>query len=191
MTPTPPPSSENTTPKNKTQTETPLEVARSDKTLSQKMQTARNTKKYRIGFMVVLLILVVILFLTGVIKKGFAIGIGIILLAAIGIETFNYDLDLGKLWETGSIQESRVTHTQDGLVLMGGCAIPKRGSSEDLNCANFATQAEAQAKYDQCAAQISRDNQGVDASRVRSLDIYGLDGNKNGVVCEHLPKTAR
>jgi hypothetical protein len=35
-----------------------------------------------------------------VIKKGFALGIGIIILAAIGIETLNYDLDLGKLWET-------------------------------------------------------------------------------------------
>jgi hypothetical protein len=108
-----------------------------------------------------------------------------VLLAAFGIETFNYDLDLGQLWKTGNIQESRVTHTKDGLKLMGSCALPSSGAG-DLNCANFATQAEAQAKYDQCATEIASYNQGVDAAKVKSLDIYGLDGNKNGVVCEAL-----
>jgi len=152
------------------------------------VQRVRNTKQYRIGFMVALLILVLILFFTGIIKKGFAIGIGIILLAAIGIETFNYDLDLKKLWETGSIEQSRVTHTEDGIVLMGDCAIPKKGEVEDLNCSNFQTQVEAQAKYDQCAREIASYNAGVDINKIRSLDIYGLDGNKNGIVCEHLPK---
>jgi hypothetical protein len=89
-------------------------------------ETARNTKSTRIWFMVLLLAVIFLLYVTGVIKKGFAIGLGIVLLAAIGIETFNYDLDLGKLWETGNIQESRVTHTKDGLKLMGSCAIPTK-----------------------------------------------------------------
>ena len=149
-------------------------------------EKARNTKSTRIWFMVLLLAVIFLLYVTGVIKKGFAIGLGIVLLAAIGIETFNYDLDLGKLWETGNIQESRVTHTKDGLKLMGSCALPTKWEG-DLNCANFATQAEAQAKYDQCASEIASYNQGVDAAKVKSLDIYGLDKNKNGIVCEALP----
>ena len=74
---------------------------------------ARNTKSTRIWFMVLLLAIIVLLFLFGIIKKGFAIGLAILILAAIGIETFNYDLDLGKLWETGDIQASRVQHTKE------------------------------------------------------------------------------
>lgn len=157
--------------------------------LSTKLQTWRQTKSIRISFMVWLLVIVGILFWTGVIKKGFAIGLAIVLLAAIGIETFDYDLDLGRLWETGNIEESRVTHTKEGLVIYGSCAVPKNGKG-DLNCANFSTQSEAQAKYDQCAQEISSYNQGSDSAKVKSLDIYGLDGNKNGIVCEHLPKTS-
>mgnify|MGYP003596771724 CR=1 FL=1 len=149
-------------------------------------EKARNTKSTRIWFMVLLLAVIFLLYVTGVIKKGFAIGLGIVLLAAIGIETFNYDLDLGKLWETGNIQESRVTHTKDGLKLMGSCALPIKWEG-DLNCSNFKTQGEAQAKYDQCASEIASYNQGVDAAKVKSLDIYGLDKNKNGIVCEALP----
>jgi len=111
-----------------------------------------------------------------------------LLLAAIGIQSFDYDLDLATLWETGSIKESRVQHTKDGVVLKGDCVKPAgKASDYDLNCSNFATQAEAQAKYDACAAQIAKDNRGLDRSQVVSLDVYGLDGNKNGVVCEALP----
>jgi hypothetical protein len=80
--------------------------------------------------MVGLAVILFILWWTNIIKTGFAIGLGIILLAAIGIETFDYDLDLGKLWETGSISESRVSHAKIGgteLKLMGTCAIPKNG----------------------------------------------------------------
>lgn len=103
--------------------------------------------------MIGLVVLIIILWWMNIIKTGFAIGLGILLLAAIGIETLNYDLDLGKLWETGSIQESRVSHTKDGIKLMGSCAIPTKGEG-DLNCANFKTQWEAQAKYEQCANEI-------------------------------------
>lgn len=151
--------------------------------------TARNTKSTRIWFMVLLLAIILLLYITGVIKKGFAIGLGILILAAIGIETFNYDLDLGKLWETGSIEESRVSHTKDGKIkLMGSCAIPKKWEG-DLNCANFKTQEEAQAKYEQCANEIASYNYGIDAKQIKSLDIYRLDGDGDGVVCEVLPRS--
>ncbi len=150
-------------------------------------QKARNTKSTRLWFIGLIGAIVFVLWYFKIIKTGFAVGLGIILLAAFGIEAYDYDLDLGKLWETGSIQESRVTHTQDGLKLMGSCALPTKGEG-DLNCANFATQAEAQAKYDQCATEIASYNKGVDIAKVRSLDIYRLDGDKDGIVCESLPR---
>lgn len=149
------------------------------------MQSFRNKKSTRIGAMVIILAVIIILFLTGVLKKWLAIGLGIIVLAAIGIETFNYDIDLGKLWQTGNIQESRVSHTADGIKLLGSCAIPKNGDG-DLNCSNFTTQASAQAKYEQCAGEIASYNDGIDTTKIKSLDIYRLDGDKDGVVCEAL-----
>lgn len=153
------------------------------------LQKARNTKSTRLWFLVLLVVVVIALYMLGVIKKGFAIGLGILLLAAIGIQTFDYDLDLGTLWETGSIKESRVQHTQDGVVLKGDCVKPAGKSAEfDLNCSNFKTQAEAQQKYDYCAEQIAENNSNLDKAKIMSLDVYGLDGNKNGIVCEALPK---
>ncbi len=89
-------------------------------------ESAQSNKSARIGFMIGFAIILFILWWFKIIKTGFAIGIGILILAAIGIETLNYDLDLGKLWETGNIQESRVSHTKDGIKLMGSCAIPKK-----------------------------------------------------------------
>jgi hypothetical protein len=153
------------------------------------LQKARNTKSTRLWFLVLLVVVVIALYMLGIIKKGFAIGLGILLLAAIGIQTFDYDLDLGTLWETGSIKESRVQHTQDGVVLKGDCVKPAGKSAEfDLNCSNFKTQAEAQQKYDYCAAQIAENNSNLDKAKIMSLDVYGLDGNKNGIVCEALPR---
>jgi hypothetical protein len=153
------------------------------------LQNARNTKSTRLWFLVLLVVVVIALYMLGIIKKGFAIGLGILLLAAIGIQTFDYDLDLGTLWETGSIKESRVQHTQDGVVLKGDCVKPAGKSAEfDLNCSNFKTQAEAQQKYDYCAEQIAENNSNLDKAKIMSLDVYGLDGNKNGIVCEALPK---
>jgi hypothetical protein len=152
------------------------------------LQKARNTKSTRLWFLVLLVVVVIALYMLGIIKKGFAIGLGILLLAAIGIQTFDYDLDLSTLWKTGSIKESRVQHTQDGVVLKGDCVKPAGKSAEfDLNCSNFKTQAEAQQKYDYCAAQIAENNSNLDKAKIMSLDVYGLDGNKNGIVCEALP----
>ncbi len=90
------------------------------------LEKARNTKSTRIWFLVFLAVVLFALWWFKIIKTGFAIGLGIIVLSAIGIETFDYDLDLGTLWKTGNIAESRVTHTKDGITLMGSCALPKK-----------------------------------------------------------------
>lgn len=155
--------------------------------LSEKLEKARNTKRNRILFMVWLLVILATLWWFKIIKTGFVIGIGLLILVALGIETLDYDLDLGTLWRTGNIAESRVQHRDDGIVLKGNCIRSKE--TNDLDCANFKTQAEAQAKYDQCAAEVASYNVGKTSSQIKSLDIYGLDGNKNGIVCESLPRT--
>lgn len=105
----------------------------------------------------------------------------ILLVSAFGVEYFDYDVDLGKLWETGSVSESRVEH-KNGIKIFGeDCA------SNNLNCADFKTQWEAQEKYDYCADKIADDNQ-TTKENIRSIDVYGLDRDKDGIVCEALPK---
>jgi len=76
-------------------------------------QKARNTKSTRLWFIGLIGAIVFVLWYFKIIKTGFAVGLGIVLLAAFGIEAYDYDLDLGKLWETGSIQESRVESVKD------------------------------------------------------------------------------
>ena len=151
------------------------------------LQKARHTTSVRLWVIAGLAVVVFALRWFKILKTGFAIGFGIVLLAAFGIETYNYDLDLGTLWDTGSLEQSRVQHTKDGIVIKGTCVTGVKGTDSDLNCANFATQPEAQAKYEQCAEQIASYNQWTDVAKIKSLDIYGLDGNKNGIVCEALP----
>lgn len=152
------------------------------------LQKARNTKSTRIWFIILLIAVLILLYVLGIIKKGFAIGIGIILLLALGIQIFDYDLDLGTLWRTGSVEQSRVQYTKEGIMLLGSCVKPQGNtSSYDLDCANFKTQTEAQAKYDACAAEIAANNAGKSESEIKNLDIYGLDRDKDGIVCEALP----
>ena len=117
--------------------------------------------------------------------KGMLIVILVLLAIAMGLEGFDYDADLGKLWETGSYSESRVETVKDAdgnsvRLITGAC----NSGDFDLNCDNFATQGEAQAKYQSCADEVAANNPGIDTSK---LDIYGLDGNNNGIVCEALP----
>jgi len=109
----------------------------------------------------------------------------ILLAMAMWLEGFNGDADLGKLWETKSYSESRVETIKDAdgnsvRLITGTC----NSGDFDLNCSNFSTQGEAQAKYNECAEQVAENNPGIDTKK---LDIYGLDGNNNGVVCEALP----
>lgn len=117
--------------------------------------------------------------------KGILIVILILLAIAMWLEGFNGDADIGKLWETQSYSESRVETVKDAdgnsvRIITGVC----NSNDFDLNCDNFAIQDEAQAKYQECADEVAKNNQWIDTSK---LDIYGLDGNNNGIVCEALP----
>lgn len=131
-------------------------MSTNNSSVTDKIQSIRNTKRNRIVFIIVLVITVFALWWFKIIKTGFAIGIGLLLMVALGIQTIDYDLDLMTLWKTGNIQESRVQHTKDGIVLKGTCINSKKDN--DLNCANFSTQEAAQAKYEQCAKEIASYN---------------------------------
>jgi hypothetical protein len=149
--------------------------------LGEKSARWRRTKSVRIGVILFLLLILAILYFVGGKFKVFILGLAILLLAALGMEVYDYDLDLGKLWETGSLQESRVQHTEKGIRLIGDCV------SVDLNCADFQTQPEAQAKYEQCAQEVAQYND-KSPEELKNLDVYGLDRDKDGKVCEALPK---
>jgi hypothetical protein len=145
----------------------------------------RNSKKHRMGAIIALMLIVVACMLF--FKKGLvAFTVILVLLAiALGLEGFDYDADLGKLWETGSYSESRVETVKDSewnsiRLITGMC----NRAEYDLNCDAFTTQGEAQAKYNECANEIAKSNPNIDT---RKLDVYGLDRNNNGVVCEALP----
>lgn len=151
--------------------------------LKDSIKKIRNSKKSRMTIIAILI--VVVLLLLFVWKKATVVLLVILVLLAVamGLEWFDYDADIGKLWETGSYSESRVESVQDKsgntIRLIWECV------KADVNCANFQSQDEAQALYASCAEEISKNN--PDIEDALTLDIYGLDRDKDGIVCEHLP----
>ncbi len=131
----------------------------------------RRNKKARLSLIVILLIAAGVLFYFW--KKGriFVAGIIIILLAALGLEAANNDVDLGKLAKTHSWSESKISRDDSGNLIMGAMCDPKQ--TYDYNCDDFKYQEEAQAVYEKCAKN--------------GLDVHHLDGNKDGVACQSLP----
>ena len=107
-------------------------------------------------------------------KTGAAIVGGVAALAT-GLEIADTDFDLKKLWETGSLKESLMDRDENGnLRNIGMICDAQAEGYYNYNCSDFLTQAEAQAIYDQCGN-----------------DINGLDRDKDGIVCESLPKNKK
>ncbi len=104
-------------------------------------------------------------------------GVIAILLAAFGMEATNHDYDVKKAIETGSLSAAKIERDAAGnLVNVDAFCNAKE---IDYNCSDFKTQPEAQSVYDRCK------------TLGKNMDVYGLDGNKNGIVCESLPQGAR
>ena len=144
----------------------------------------RKSKKCRmwiIGWLMVIVILLLIFW-----KKWTTALIVILVLLAVAmwLEWFNYDVDLQKLWETWSYQESRVESVKDKnwntIRLIWECV------KADVNCDNFKTQEDAQKRYDFCMDEIKKNNPNI--TDPRKLDIYGLDRDHDWIACEALPK---
>lgn len=130
-----------------------------------KMSQHRRSKKTRLIVMAVLLVLLVIMYFMFEKFRLWIIGIGVVLLAAIGFELSGTDYDLGKVIETGSFNEAKIEQTENGTWLIGECK-----KKVNFNCDNFKYQDEAQDLFEACG--------GVEN------DIHGLDRDKDGIVCE-------
>jgi hypothetical protein len=143
-----------------------------------KFQKVRGNRKTRLWFIASLLVIVAFLF---VLFEKFRIYLAIIfiaLLAAFGLEFFQNDWDLGKLWQTKSFEESKITRDEAGNFLYDKFGeittdSTKGKLADDYNCDDFSTQPEAQNFFLKVG--------GVDN------DLNRLDGDKDGEACESLP----
>mgnify|MGYP004417321527 CR=1 FL=1 len=147
-----------------------------------KFTQLRNNHKFRIGFIVVLLIIVGVLFYFFEKLRILLAITAIALFAALGLEVSQNDWDLGKLWETKSFEQSKVTRDTEGNILFDKYGnITTDGSkgkeADNYNCSDFATNPEAQSFF----LKVGGSNR----------DLNRLDGDKDGNACESLPKNAK
>lgn len=125
-------------------------------------------------------------------KKKVLLGVIIVLLGALGLEVSNNDFDLGSILNGNSVSESKIMRDANGNLqtdssgnLVTRLLRDKLGNevpagtagakyTDEYNCDDFTTQPEAQAFFEK-------------AGGVKG-DTNRLDGDKNGVACQSLPK---
>lgn len=142
-----------------------------------KMNKWRKNKKIRLAVLLVIIILAVGLWYYGnkidnKYVKTTGIVAGTIAGIGAGLEVTNTDFNLKELYETGSLKEALMERDENGNLKNIGviCDAQEKGFY-NYNCSDFKTQKEAQEIYEQCGTDINR-----------------LDGDKDGMVCEALPK---
>ena len=127
--------------------------------------------------------------------KPILIALLAILAGAFGLEATNNDWDLGKILKGSSPSDAKILRDQKGNIRRdangqiitrvmrdkNGNVVPDGTTgakyTDEYNCADFSTQPESQAFFDKAG--------GV------TKDTNRLDGDKDGVACEDLPKAAR
>ena len=129
----------------------------------------RRSKKSRLIIIIGLLAIVAIIGFLFETTRMWMLGIGAVLLIALGLEATSTDVDLGKLMETGSLEESMVQRDENGNAIYGAMC-----EENVYNCGDFSTQSEAQEVYDTCNTPDNRDR-------------HGLDRDGDGVACQSLP----
>ena len=154
----------------------------------------RRSKKSRMIIIIGLLVLVAVIAFFFEKTRLWMLGIGVVLMLALGLEVAETDIDLGTLIETKSVSDSVIQRdaegnletTEDGGFLtkifrdFEGNEVPEGTSgakrTDQYNCADFGTQPKAQVFFDNAG--------GIEG------DINRLDGNKDGVACQSLPAGA-
>lgn len=145
------------------------------------MQTLPNDHKKRLWLIGALIVLglIALYFVKGTWAKV-AVGAMIaILLGAFGMEVAGTDYDVKKIIETGSFAAAKIERDQSGNLLPASVDAFCNAKDKDYNCKDFKTQGEAQGVYARCQTLGA------------NMDVYGLDGDKDGKVCEALPVGAR
>lgn len=123
-------------------------------------------------------------------KKKIILGVIVLLLGALGLEASNNDFSLGSLFSGNSLSDSKIERDASGNVktdangnLLTKIMRDKTGNvvtdgsgkaTDEYNCSDFSTQIEAQTFFNNAG--------GI------SSDTNRLDGNKDGVACQDLPK---
>lgn len=145
------------------------------------MQNPMNSHKGRLWIIGLLIaIAVAAFFFVKSTAAKVVLGIVIAVLAgAFGMEMSQTDYDLGKAIQTGSLSAAKIERDQDGNLLPASVDAFCNASEKDYNCSDFKSQPEAQQVYDRCKTLGT------------NMDVYHLDGDKDGIVCESLPKTAK
>ena len=141
------------------------------------MRSSKKVRLWTIGGLIVLA--GVLLFFVKSTWAKVVLGSVIALLAlAFGLEANNTDYDVAKLAKTGSLSASKIERDPATGNLINVDAFCN-AQEADYNCSDFKTRDEAQSVYNRCK------------TLGKNMDVYGLDGNNNGLVCEALPKTAQ
>ena len=136
----------------------------------------RNSKKVRLWTIGGLLVVagIIFYFVKGTTAKV-AVGAMIaLLLVAFGMEAKNTDYDMGKLIETKSFSKAKIERDPVTGSITNADAFCN-AQEIDYNCKDFKNQSEANDLYQKCK------------SVGKNMDAYGLDGDKDGKVCEALP----
>lgn len=138
----------------------------------------RSNRKLRLWILIALMAIVVVLFIFWQKARIFLVVAFVALLAAFGLEVFQKDYDIQKLWETKSFEQSEIGRDDKGNLLfdkLGDITTDKtKGKgADDYNCDDFSTQPEAQNFFKKVG--------GV------GNDLNRLDGDKDGKACEALP----
>lgn len=101
-----------------------------------------------------------------------------LLVGAFGMEATQNDYDVEKLIKTQSFEESKIERdatTGNIINIDNFCNAEKM----DYNCNDFKTQSEATTVYKRCG------------ELGKNMDVFRLDGDKDGLVCESLPQGTR
>ncbi|MCW1888657.1 MAG: excalibur calcium-binding domain-containing protein [Candidatus Moranbacteria bacterium] len=134
----------------------------------------RKSKKVRLSILVGLIVLVGVIAFFFTKLRVWMIGIMLLLFVGLGLEVSNTDYDLGKMWETKSLSESKVLRDKEGNIVTDAS---QGKATDEYNCEDFDTQPQAQMFFDKAGGA--------------SNDTNRLDGNKDGEACESLPKGAK
>lgn len=145
-------------------------------------QRLRASHNFRLGLILVLMAITAILFYFWEKGRILLVVAFIALFAAFGLELGKTDYDLGKLWDTKSLQESKVSRDESGNILfdkLGNVTTDssKGKAADEYNCADFDTRPEAQSFYLKVGGSKN--------------DVNRLDGNKDGEACESLPQGSK
>lgn len=143
------------------------------------MDTIRSSHKARLWIIGGLIVIAIALlfFIKGTTAKVILGVVIALLMGAFGMEVAQTDFDLGKAIETGSLAAAKIQRDEGGNLINVDAFC--NAAEADYNCADFKTQTEAMSVYNRCA-QLGK-----------NMDVYGLDGDKDGKVCESLPIGAR